>query len=131
MLDVMLDGFDDNDGIVDDETDREHETEERERVHREAKEREERERADERYGHGQQWNERRAPSLKKDEYDEDDQHQGFKKRVLDLVHALRDGERGVEARRRIRGPPGSARTASFIVFFAPSAAASAFEPGSW
>ena len=50
MLDVMLNSLDHNDGIVDDDTDREDETEERERVHREAKEREESECADERYG---------------------------------------------------------------------------------
>ena len=94
MLDVMLNSLDHNDGIVDDDTDREDKTEERERVHREAKEREESECADERYGHRQQWNDRGAPPLKKDEYDQDDQHQGFKKRVLDLVHALRHCERG-------------------------------------
>ena len=96
MLDVMLNSLDHNDGIVDDDTDREDETEERERVHCEAKEREESECADERYGHGQQWNDRRAPPLKKDEYDQDDQPQGFKKSVLDLDHTLRHCERGIE-----------------------------------
>ena len=52
MLDVMLDRLDHDDRVVDHETDREHETEERERVDREAEQREEHEGADQRYRHG-------------------------------------------------------------------------------
>ncbi len=48
VLDVMLDRFDDDDGIIDHETDGEHQAEERERVHGEPEHREQRERADQR-----------------------------------------------------------------------------------
>ena len=52
VLDVMFDGFDDDDRIIDHETDGEHEAKERERVHREPEKREQRKRADQRHGHG-------------------------------------------------------------------------------
>ena len=52
VLDVMLDRLDHDDRVVHDQADREHQTEERERVDGEAEQREEHERADERDGHG-------------------------------------------------------------------------------
>ena len=73
MLDVMLDRFDDDDGVVDDQADGEHEAEERERVDGEAEQREKHERADQRNRHGQQRDQRRAPALQEDEDDEDDE----------------------------------------------------------
>ena len=97
VLDVMFDGFDDDDRIIDHETDGEHEAEERERVHREPEKREQRKRAEQRNGHGEQRDECRAPALQEDENHEDDEHQRLDERMLDLHHALRDGERGVQA----------------------------------
>ncbi len=52
VLDVMHDGFDDDDRVVDDDADGEHEAEHRQRVHREAEQREEDERAEQRHRHG-------------------------------------------------------------------------------
>src|SRR5437016_1381006 len=96
MLDVMLDGFDDDDGIIDDEADGQHETEQRKGIHREPEYREERKGANEGDRHGEQRNERGAPALQEDEDDHDDEDEGLNQRVLDFHHALRHGERGIE-----------------------------------
>ena len=59
--DVALDVLDDDDRVVDDDADREHEAEQRQRVQREAEQMHGGERADERHGHGRERNDRRAP----------------------------------------------------------------------
>ena len=92
----MLDGFDNDDGVIHHQADGEHETEERERVHRETEHREQREGADQRNRDREQRNERRSPPLQEDEDDEDDQQQRLDQGVLDFLHALRDGERGIQ-----------------------------------
>lgn len=46
MLDVVFDGFDDDDGVVNDEADGEHEAEQRQRIDREAEQGEDHERPD-------------------------------------------------------------------------------------
>ena len=51
VLDVMLDSFDDDNRVIDHEADREHKSEERQRVDAETEEREQREGADERNRH--------------------------------------------------------------------------------
>ncbi len=71
VLDVVLDRLDDDDRVVDDEADREDEAEQRQRVDREAEHRKEDERADERHGHGEQRDQRRAPALQEEEHDDD------------------------------------------------------------
>ena len=96
VLDVMLDRFDDDDRVVDDETDREHEAEERERVDAKAEQREEHERADERHGHGAERDQGRAPALQKDEDDDDHEHERLDERLDDLVDAGGDRARGIE-----------------------------------
>ena len=83
----MLDVFDDDDGVVDDETDGENHREERQCVDAEVKRDERDERADQGYGHSQERYERRAPALQKDEDDEHDEE----KRLDEGVHDLRDG----------------------------------------
>ena len=96
LLDVVLDRLDDDDRVVDDEADGEHEAEERQRVDREAEQREHGERADERHRHGDQRDQRRAPVLQEEEHDEDDEHDGLEERVHDLADALGDRQRRVE-----------------------------------
>ena len=74
VLDVVHHRLDDDDRVVDDDADGEHEAQQREHVDREAEQREEHERADERHRHGQQRNQRRAPVLQEDEHDDDHEH---------------------------------------------------------
>ena len=74
----MFDGFDNNDGIIDDEADREDETKKRQRVDRKAEERKQSESADQRYRNRAQRNESRAPALQKNENNENDQRERFK-----------------------------------------------------
>ena len=97
LFDVVLDGFDDDDGVVHDEADGEHEAKERKRIDGEAEQREDDERADEGDRHGEQGNESGAPALQKDVDDEDDEGERFEQRVDDLFHARGDGASGIEA----------------------------------
>ena len=96
VLDVMLDRLDDDDGVVDDEADGEHQAEERERVDGEAEQREDREGADQRHRHGEQRDQRGAPALQEDEDDDDDEDQRLEQRLDDLPDALAHGQGGVE-----------------------------------
>ncbi|EXI65763.1 MAG: hypothetical protein AW08_02975 [Candidatus Accumulibacter adjunctus] len=96
LLDVVFDRLDDDDGVVDDQTDRQDQTEQRQGVDREAEQREEHEGADQRHRHGEQRDKRRAPALQEDEDDDDHQHQRLEQRVLDLLDAFGDGQCRVE-----------------------------------
>ena len=96
LLDVVLDRLDDDDRVVDDQADGEHEPEERQRVDREAEQREDGERADERDRHREQRDERRAPALQEHEDDEDDEHHRLDQRLHDLADAFRHRQRRVE-----------------------------------
>ena len=58
VLDVVLDRLDDDDGVVDDDADRQHQAEQRQRVDREPEQREDGEGADQRHRHREQRNER-------------------------------------------------------------------------
>ena len=107
LLDVVLDRLDDDDRVVDDEADGQHEAEERQRVDREAEEREEREGADERHRHGEERDERRAPALEEDEDDEHDQADRLEERLDDLADARFDRRRRVE--RDLVSMPGGKR----------------------
>ena len=78
FFDVMLDRFHDDDGVIDDQTDGEHESEERERVDGEPEERKKHEGADQRDGHGAERDQRRAPALQEDEDDEDDEQRALR-----------------------------------------------------
>ena len=94
----MLDRLDHDDGVVDDQTDRQHETEKGERVQREAEKREESESAHQRDRHGKGRDQGRAPVLKEDK--DHDQHEDHRlhERLLDVIHAGRHCQRGVERR---------------------------------
>ena len=80
-FDVALDVLHDDDRIVDDDTDGEHQPEQRQRVDREAERQHQRERADDRDWHGDQRNDRRAPGLQEQDHHQHDQHQGFEQRL--------------------------------------------------
>ena len=54
-------------------------------------------RSDQRNRHGDQRNERGAPALQENENDDDDKHQRLDQRLLDFVHARRDGERSIQS----------------------------------
>ena len=78
---MVLDRFDDDDGVVNHQADGKHEAEKRKRVDRKAERRKDDERADERNRNRQQRDESGAPALKKDEDDDDDKAERFKQRV--------------------------------------------------
>ena len=88
VLDVVLDGLDHHDRVVDHQADGEHEPEQRQRVDREPEQREDGERPDQGDGHGQQRNQRRPPALQEEEHHEDHEHQRLEQRVDDLVDAF-------------------------------------------
>ena len=90
VFDVMLDRFDDHDGVIDHDADREHDAEERDVVDRESESRHRRESADERNRNRDERNDRRAPGLEKDEHDENDERDRFEERLLHFVDRLAD-----------------------------------------
>jgi hypothetical protein len=96
VLDLRLDRFHDDDRVVDDEADGEHEAEERQRVRRESHHREEHERADEGHRDGEDRDQRGTPVLEEHEHDEDHEPDRFEQRDDDLLRAFRDGDRRVE-----------------------------------
>ena len=131
LLDVALDVFDDDDGVVDDDTDREHEAEQRQRVERDADQAHDEERADQRHGDGQDRDDRGAPRLQEQDDDEDDEHERFDQRVdhgvdreLDELGRIVD-DRVADTRREVlfQSAPSRALTAAAV--------ASALEPGFW
>ena len=98
-------GFDNDDGVVNHQSDRQHQAEERKCVQRKPEDWKERECADERDRNGEHGNERRAPALQKDKNDDEDKNQRNDERAHDVLHAFRNSERGVEGNRivQIRG----------------------------
>src|SRR6516165_7586704 len=94
---MVLDSFNNNYGVIDHEANREDQTEKRERIHGEPEHREYRECADQRHRYCEQRNKRRAPALKKNEHDNDDENERFDERYSDFLNALSDGERCIES----------------------------------
>ena len=93
---MTLDCFDNDDCVIDHETDREHESEKRKCVDRKSEQRKQNKRADQRHRHRAQRNERRAPALQENENDEHDERERFKECLQNFVHAFRDRKRLVE-----------------------------------
>ena len=130
--DIALDVLDDDDGVVDDDADRQHQAEQRQVVQREAERRHDGERADERHRHGDQRNDRRAPVLQEQEHDEDDQDDRLDaaSATTSLIDSLDELRRVVDdvvfdaGREALRRAPPSSRHAA-------AAVSSALEPGSW
>jgi hypothetical protein len=67
LLDVVLDGLHDDDGVIHHEPDGEHEAEQRQRIDGEAEEREDHERADQRHRHRERRDQRGAEALQEDD----------------------------------------------------------------
>src|SRR6201998_2123513 len=93
---MVLNGFDDDDGVVNHESNGEHKAEERKGVNRKTKRGKDDERADEGDWNRQQRDQCGAPALEKDEDNDHDKPERFKKRVHDLANADGDSLRGVE-----------------------------------
>ncbi len=87
---VSLDILDHDDGVVDDDADRQHQPEQRQVVERIADRQKHREGADQRYRNGDHRNHRRAPALQEDDDDQHDQRNRFQQRVHHGVDRLRD-----------------------------------------
>ena len=86
-LDEELHALDDDDAVVHDDADRQHEPEERERVDRVAEEGHQDERGAERDGDREAGDERRAPVLQEDVAHEDDESERDEERLDDLLDA--------------------------------------------
>ena len=96
LLDVAFDGLDDDDGVIDHQSNGQHQAEEREGVDGKPKDREERKGSDQRNRHGQQRDERRPPALQENIYDDHHQQQGLPQRRQDFHDAPADRQRRVQ-----------------------------------
>ena len=109
LAQIALDVLDDDDRVIDDDADREHETEQRQSVERDPHRRHDGERADQRHGDGDDRNDRGAPRLQEQDDDHDDEqhrleqrpHHGIDRR-LDEVGRIVD-HRIADARREVLG----------------------------
>ena len=81
MFQMMLHGFDNHDGIIDHNPDRQYQAQQREVVQAETKPRHQSKRADDGYWYCNQRNQSGSPGLQKQEHDDSNQHdritQGF------------------------------------------------------
>ncbi len=73
LLEHALDVLDDDDGVVDEKADRQHQPEQRQRVDRVAEGSKDAERAEQDDRHGDRRDQRRPPALQEDEHDDDDE----------------------------------------------------------
>ena len=87
---VALDVLDDDDGVVHDDADRQHQAEQRQVVQREAQQRHDGERADQRHGHGDHRDDRGPPVLQEHQHDDEDQDERLDQRVVDARDRLVD-----------------------------------------
>lgn len=125
---ISLDVLHHHDRIVDDDTDRQHQAEQRQHVQREAEGVEEGEGADERHRDRDDRDDRRAPGLQEDENDDGDENRRLGDRLVDLVDRFRD-ELGRVVDDPVFRPSGKSRDTSVITFWICSAASSALVPG--
>ena len=88
-----LDVLDHDDRVVDDDADREHETEQRQHVDRHPEREQAEERADHAHRHGEHRDERRAPALEEQEHDERHERPSPRRSVIttSLIDALTNG----------------------------------------
>jgi hypothetical protein len=126
---MVLHSFNNDDGVVDHKSNRQHQAEERKRVDRETQCGEDDERSNQRDRNGQQRNQRGPPSLEKDEDDDDNQGERFKKRKDNLA------DTGGDCLGRIKRDAvlmlgGKVAESSFIRALTAAAVCTAFEPGS-
>ena len=95
-VELGLHGFDDDDGVIDDEADGEHEAHQADGVDVHPEEGEEEEGADDADGDGGEGDEGGAPALQEDEDDEHDEHEGFDEGAQDFFNAEAHAQGGVE-----------------------------------
>ena len=85
---MPFDRFDNDNCVIHHQTDREHESKKRKGVDRESKQGEEDKRSDQRYRNRAQWNQRGAPALQKNKYDDNDQRERLEQRFNDVVQSF-------------------------------------------
>ena len=96
IVDVPMNVLDDDNRIVDHQTGRERDAEQRQRVDRKSERIDERERADQRHRNRERRNDRAPPVLQEQEHDDDDQDDRFHQRRQHFVDRLRDHRDRVE-----------------------------------
>ena len=94
---VTLDVFDDDDGVVDHETDREHDGEQREEVHGKPENLHEENAADERHGNRQNRHQHRAHGAEEEEDHDNNDDERLNQRAGDLADGVADVFRGIVA----------------------------------
>ncbi len=95
VLDVVLDGLDDHNGIVHDDADGQHQAKQRQVVQAEPHGRHEGEGADDGHGHRDQGDQCRTPVLQEHQHDDGHQDDRDEQRLVDLVDRLLDKRRCV------------------------------------
>ena len=90
LLEIALDILDDDDRVIDDDADRQHQPEHRQSIERIAEGGEHGEGADQRDRNGDDRDDRRAPALQEDEDDQNDQRDRFEQGDLHRFHRLAD-----------------------------------------
>ena len=95
MIDPTLHILDDDDGVVDDDADGQHEAEERKDIQREAGDPERGKSADEGDGNGNERDDGRAPVLQEDEHDDGDEPDTDEQGLDDIPDTFPDEPRGV------------------------------------
>ena len=101
LLHDALDSLDDHDGVVDDDADRQHDRQQRDRVGGVADRLERDERADQADGNGERRDQRRTEIAEEQEDHEHDEDERLDQRLLHLVHGV-----GHEHRRIVGDRPG-------------------------
>ena len=92
---VALDVLDHDDGVVDDDADRQHQAEQRQRVEGDAHRGHDGERPDQRDRDGEDRDDRRAPGLQEQDHDDDDEDHGLEECRDDGVDGGLDEGRGI------------------------------------
>src|ERR1700733_599149 len=90
VLDVALHALDHHDGVIDDQTNRQHQAKERKRVDGKTKEGEEHERAHERNRHREKRDQRGTPALQEKIDNQEHQHESNQKRLNNFLDAFRN-----------------------------------------
>ncbi len=130
-LDIAFDVLDDDDCIVDDDADGEHQTEQRKIIECKSEYRHREKRADQRHRDGDDGNDRGAPGLQEQDDHENDEDDRLADRLFDGINRLLDElgrivDDGVfQARRKV------VVASSSIVSMIDLAVVSAFDPGRW
>ena len=97
VLDVVLHRLHHHDGIVHDQSDGQHQSEQRQSVDGEAEHREHDKRSDQRNRDRKQRNQGGAPALQEYEDHDDDEDYGLSQGLVNLVDAFTDGQCGVQS----------------------------------